>query len=275
MKLRITIVVLSILFLFGCVSKSRETELLSKIEKLELELDELKNGDEKLYSEMKHYYQESKYPTCKSIYIEMEKRHTNSKHFVEVKDLYTKILRKEEQEREELRKKKEQVQAEEKRKIELEKQKKLKALKKLKKSFDDVSGNTWYYNPYFTHYNNKNLTSLYIGKSDSYSWLRLKMSYQGSNWIFFERVYLSYDGNTKEVIFDKYDDKETENSGGGVWEWIDVSVSKDLLKFLRDFSQSPNAKMRLSGKYTETRNLTWNERQGIRDVIKGYDALNE
>ena len=80
---------------------------------------------------------------------------------------------------------------------------------------------------------------------------------------------------TNENVFNEYDDKETENSGGGVWEWIDVSVSSDVLPFLRDFSNSKNAKMRLSGKYTRTRNLTWNERQGIRDVLNGYDAIKQ
>lgn len=145
---------------------------------------------------------------------------------------------------------------------------------KLRNEYDDVAQTNWYRNPYFTHYNNRNLTSLYIGKNNSSVWLRLKMSYTGDGWIFFEKAYLSYDGNTVEVEFDKYDDKETENSGGDVWEWIDVPVSDKLEDFLREFCQSKNAKMRLSGKYTETRTLTWNERQGIKDVLDGYDFLN-
>lgn len=99
------------------------------------------------------------------------------------------------------------------------------------------------------------------------------MSYQGDDWIFFEHAYLSYDGNTKEIIFNKYDDKETDNGGGGVWEWIDLTVTKDVELFLREFAKSKNAKMRLTGKYTKTRNLTYNERKGILDVLSGYDAL--
>ena len=99
------------------------------------------------------------------------------------------------------------------------------------------------------------------------------MSYQGDNWIFFEHAYLSYDGNTKQIIFDQYDDKETENGRGGVWEWIDLTVTKDEEMFLREFAKSKNAKMRLTGKYTKTRTLTHTERQGILDVLNGYDAL--
>ena len=99
------------------------------------------------------------------------------------------------------------------------------------------------------------------------------MSYEGEDWIFFERAFLSYDGNTKEIVFDKYDDKESDNGGGSVWEWIDLSVTKDLELFLKEFAKSKKAKMRLTGKYTKTRTLTFNERQGILDVLNGYEAL--
>ena len=98
------------------------------------------------------------------------------------------------------------------------------------------------------------------------------MSYRGDDWIFFEHAYLSYDGNTKEIIFNKYDDKESDNDGG-VWEWIDLTVNKDVESFLREFAKSKNAKMRLTGKYTKTRKLTYNERKGILDVLNGYDVL--
>ncbi|HDH31485.1 MAG TPA: hypothetical protein ENH26_01780 [Candidatus Wolfebacteria bacterium] len=101
------------------------------------------------------------------------------------------------------------------------------------------------------------------------------MSYYGDDWIFFKRAFLSYNGNTKEIFFNEYDDKKTENSGGGVWEWIDVSISSEIEKYLQEFAKSKNAKMRLSGKYTRTRNLTWKERQGILDVLNGYDVLKK
>ena len=151
--------------------------------------------------------------------------------------------------------------------------KRLQAVNKLKKKHDDVSGISWYKNPYFTHYNDANLTSIYIGKNDSQVWLRLKMSYNGDDWIFFERAYLSYDGNTREISFNEYQDKESDNSGGEVWEWIDVSVDDYLLTFLREMVNGKSIKMRLSGKYTKTRNLSVNEIQGIKDVLLAYDVL--
>lgn len=92
-----------------------------------------------------------------------------------------------------------------------EEDKRLKAVTKLEKKHDDVSGITWYENPYFTHYTNSNMASIYIGQSATKVWLLLRMSYYGDNWIFFEKAYLSYDGNTKEILFDRYKDKKTEN----------------------------------------------------------------
>lgn len=274
MKKIITLILLTTV-LIGCVSKQRETELLNRIDELETKLDECENGAEKIHSKMKLEFEKGNLQECKNLYLEMEKRHPDSELFPEVKEIYDKIIKDEKEKAEKERLLAEKKAREAKLKAEKEKQEKLKALKKLKKSYDDVSDITWYKNPYFTHYNNRNLTSIYIGSNGSSTWLRLKMSYQGDDWIFFERAYLSYDGNTKEILFNEYDDKETENSGGGVWEWIDVSVSSDVLSFLRDFSNSKNAKMRLSGKYTRTRNLTWNERQGIRDVLNGYDAIKQ
>lgn len=259
----LVIVTVIIFLLTSCVSKQRETELLKKIETLEKQLDECKHGAEKLHSRMKISFENKDYESCKDIYSQMEERHPESNLFQEVKTIYKKVIaiEKEEERQAKLKAKK-------------EKEEKLRALKKLKKKYDDVSGITWYKQPYFIHYNNRNLTSLYFGDDGNKIWLRLKMSYAGDDWIFFEKAYLSYDGNTKEVVFDEYDDKETDN-GGGVWEWIDVSVSKDLESFLRKFAKSKSAKMRLTGKYTRTRNLTWNERQGIRDVLNGYDALKQ
>ena len=151
--------------------------------------------------------------------------------------------------------------------------KRLQAVNKLKKKHDDVSGITWYYNPYFTHYNDANLTSLYIGKENSKVWMILKMSYSGDDWIFFENAYLSYDGNTREISFNEYQDKESDNSGGEVWEWIQVGVDDYLLSFLREMVNGKSIKMRLSGKYTKTRNLSVNEIQGIKDVLLAYDVL--
>lgn len=264
---RILLIFTAVLILGGCSNKEKEKiiELQNQVSKLKIQIDKCRNGADKMLAKLKIAFEKDNFSLVKSIYSEFENRHPETKEFKDAKTFYDKVLKIEEKK-----------QKEAKRIAEEKRQKKLKALKKLKKKSDEVSGITWYYNPYFTHYNNTNLTSIYMGdKESTQPWLILKMSYHGDGWIFFEHAYLSYDGNTKEIFFNEYDDKETENSGGGVWEWIQVSVNSDLKSFLREFAKSKNAKMRLSGKYSETRTLTYNERKAILAVLNGYDALNE
>lgn len=158
-------------------------------------------------------------------------------------------------------------------KAEEEKKKRMAAVSKLKKRVDDVQGITWYYNPYFTHYDNVSGTSIYMGKSSSAVWLRLKMSYAGENWIFFKSAYLSYDGNTKFIDFDEYKEKHSDNDGYGVWEWIDIPMNKELLSFLRKMADGKKVKMQLLGEYGDLRNLSYSEKQGIKAVLLAYDVL--
>ena len=264
MKIKIFFLVSILFLLIGCHDKEKEAELTNKIKELETQLDDCKNGAEKLSARMKLSFERKDYDDCKNIYHEMEKRHPDSELFSDVKKIYEKVINIENKKAEELRLRKER-----------ERKEKLRSLNKLKKRYDDVSGITWYEQPYFVHYNNLFRTSIYIGQNNSQIWLRLKMSYQGDNWIFFNAAFLSYEGNTREIYFDEYKEKKTDNGYSGVWEWIDVSVPDDLIPFLREFATSKRAKMRFSGKYTRTRTLSAKERQGIIDVLNGYDALKE
>ncbi|WP_289075064.1 hypothetical protein, partial [uncultured Bacteroides sp.] len=77
---------------------------------------------------------------------------------------------------------------------------------------------------------------------------------------------------TKYIPFDEYREKKTDNNTR-VWEWIDVGVDDDLISYLNNMVNGKNVKMRLSGKYTHTRNLTSTEIKAIKDVLLAYDVL--
>ena len=100
-----------------------------------------------------------------------------------------------------------------------------------------------------------------------------EVTYYGDDWIFFDDAYLSYEGNTYSVSFDKYREKETDNSGGMVWEWIDVNVDGDLLNYLKLYVKGQKPKMRLTGKYTHDRNLSAKEIKAMQEVLLAYDVL--
>lgn len=262
--------------LFTCVcllicsacNQSRISELEQRIkqlqtenENLQNELDKYKYSPDKLLAEIKRCYDTSNQPQLSSLIAQMREYHPNAQELKQAEEYEKKLT--------------DQILLEKQKEIEAQQRaerERLKAVDKLKKEFDDVSGITWYYNPYFTHYNNSNLCSLYIGRKENSVWLRLKMSYYGESWIFFDSAYLSYEGNTYDIPFNEYEDKKSD-SDTETWEWIDVSVKSDLLQFMQNAVKSGNIKMRLSGKYTQTRNLSKNEIKGLKDVLLAYDVL--
>lgn len=211
----------------------------------------------KLCSNINTLFKQDKLEVLEDIAKKLEKYHPESSELKEVKSLCQKITV--------ARQKKEEE----------EQKRRMQAVNKLRKKNDDVLGITWYENPYFTHYNDINSTSIYIGKNNTFVMLRIKMSYCGYNWIFFEEAYLSYDGHTQEIGFNKYDNKKTDNSGESVWEWIDVRVDDTLLAYLKEMVNDKSVKMRLSGKYTRTKTLSPNEIKAIKDVLLAYDVLTK
>ncbi len=244
-------------------SQSEYDELLKNNEMLKIEVAELKqeienyrNTPDRLYSKVPELVKHENIDSLAVICERLEKYHPASQECKKAKDALQKLVAKKDAD------------------IKAEKEKRMKAVNKLKKKYDDVDGITWYSNPYFVHYNNTNHVSVYIGKSETSVWLRLKMSYEGDNWIFFENAYLSYDGNTKYVYFNEYEDKKSDSGyGGRVWEWIDVGVDDSMLAFLKEMVNGKSIKMRLSGKYTHDHIITYDERKGIEDVLLAYDVL--
>ncbi|MBW3519512.1 hypothetical protein [Flavobacterium sp. NKUCC04_CG] len=258
--------ILIVVFLFmSCTLKSEIESLNDKIKNLETELDNCLHGADKLYAKLIEANEMKKYGHVQDLYNELKTRHPEFNKLKETTEIYEKAFLAEEEDLRKIAFEKEKVEAE----------KKI-ALDKLKKNYDDVSGWTWYETPYLIHYNNRHLTSLYLGQKENTILLRLKMSYNGIGWIFFEDAYLSYDGNTQYIYFDKYQNKKSEiGSDGTVHEWIDVKVSDLTVDFLENLVKSKTPKMRLSGKYTKTRTLSKKEIDGIDLVLKAYAYLKE
>lgn len=270
MKRFYTIIFLLHFISCGNSEKLKESELkvlqLTKtVDSLRVALDDTKNGAERLYSSLLQAEKDGNYLSLRENYESLKDRHSYFKDLDKATEIYNRATKKEKEEK----KKKE---AELKR-IEAEK---AKSLTKLKKKYDDVSGITWYYNPYFNHNIDSNKASIYMGVRDGNKtnpWINLLMSYYGDDWIFFERAYLSFEGRTIEIFFNEYENKKTDNHYGGVYEWLEIEVTPDILNFLEDMTAHGKGKMRLSGKYTKTRDLSSNEIKGMKDVISGYHYL--
>lgn len=261
-----TIIAALLLFLVSsCKDEKKERALEERISTLEKQLDDCQNGEDKLMGLIRNSFDSKNYKLASKTYTELSNKFPSSTYLSEARDIFTKS-------NEEIANE-QKAAADKKAKEEADKKA---SLTKLKKDYDDVSGVTWYDQKYFTHYTNSNKTSIQIGhRKGSVPWLILFMSYTGDDWIFFKDAYLSFEGNTKEISFNDYQDKKTDNGSGGVWEWIKVSIDDSEIDWYKKFASSTDAKMRLSGKYQNTRNLTSQERQGILDIIAGYEYLKE
>ena len=242
--------------------QQENAQLSHTIDSLNRELDAYKYSPTKLLADAEEAAAKENKAKVNDILSQLKKYHPEAEECKKVQNLRDDIIAKENARIEAERIKKEK-----------EKQARLAVVKKMKKKVDDVDNITWYTNPYFTHYIDRTLTSIYIGESASNIWLRLKMSYGGDDWIFFDHAYLSYDGNTHEFTFSGYQDKKTDVDGGWVSEWIDINVGSGDLAFLRKMVDGKSIKMRLSGKYTKTKQLSTNEVRAIKEIIMAYDAL--
>lgn len=252
---------LSILLLLSCENK-QQTEriqiLRDSIAALTDEVNHYKMSPDKLGHDLDAYFAKGNIKELQKTDSLLKKYHPESVEARKADSLVAKYY------------------ADKKAKAEAERQAKLAALNSLRKTYDDVADKTWYHNSYFTHTQISNRASIYIGQEGKKGdpWIILMMSYTGSDWIFFDSAYLSYDGKTLEIPFDKYREYESESGyGGRVWEWIQVRVDSSMLQFLRKMVEGKEVKMRLSGKYTETRALTNEEINAFKQVLAGYDLL--
>jgi hypothetical protein len=148
-------------------------------------------------------------------------------------------------------------------------------LNSLKKSLDEEDNVIWYKQPSITYSNNSNLASIYIGDNGKNRWLRLVISNTENTEILFNKVLLKYDEIVVEVIFDSKEDYTIKKNKAQVSEWIDVTVNDNLQRFLREFSESENAEVQLSGTSTKTRKLSAEEKTGINEVLIAYDFLQD
>lgn len=239
---------------YDALSKENE-KLKKKLDSCEVEISRYRDTPERIYNSATKYIIEKDIKNLGEIVRKLEKYHPTSKEYTKAKDALQRLI----DERDTAKKREEAARRG--------------IVNKLKKTNDDIAGITWYHNPYFTHHANSNHVSIYMGKKGTDKpYLRLVMSYYGEGWIFFDKAYLSYDGNTKQILFDDFRDKKTENNTK-CWEWIDVNVDEETLSFLKKMVEGKTIKMRLTGKYQKDRNLTETEIKAIKDVILGYDVL--
>ena len=148
-------------------------------------------------------------------------------------------------------------------------------LTRMARSQDDVEHITWF-EPKANRARAGATTyaTLYVGLSDAGSvWLRTRMQYGGSDWIFFERLKFSIDGTTLPAKPFGYFNVKRDNSSGDVWEWIDLAVEDDALPLMEKLAEGKTVGIRFEGKYYQDLKLSGAMKQSMRDALDLYQLM--
>lgn len=109
---------------------------------------------------------------------------------------------------------------------------------------------------------------------DSLPILRIKSTYFGSDWVFYDSIKVMAD---EVVVYDhsfSHSDVRRDNSGGSVWEVGDYYAKEPDLAALKKIASAKAATIRFSGReHREDHDLTAKELQQLKEVIGTYEKL--
>ena len=273
---RVQHLILILIFIFSCCvkpNKKNDSEKLTKEKsKVQLEID--KPNAEKLLNNANTFFSNKKFEESKKELRILLKKYPTSKEITKAKTLQnkanielTKIKKKEELIIEEQIKKK---------KIIIEQ-----ATKKMRKKVDKLENVTWYRDITSPQYTNYNGFFLYIGdRGFDYPTLRLRIQYKDSEWLFIEKYLIYIDGLKYKTIEAEYGDVERDSGTGGVWEWLDIPLTKYSKDIVNDFDviraiiYVKDVKIQYIGEqYSKVKTITKKQKKALKNVLEVYKVL--
>lgn len=144
---------------------------------------------------------------------------------------------------------------------------------KLRRTEDKVEGTTFYEHPNQPKYlNSRSTVYLYIGRQGESGtpWLRMKVQYTASEWLFVNNVYAWHDGIKEDFVSDSFN----RDNNTTIWEWVDVSPTPDQLATLESLANSKEAVLRFEGmQYRKDVTLSAVDKQALREVLLAYHVM--
>jgi hypothetical protein len=135
---------------------------------------------------------------------------------------------------------------------------------------DEFEGTTFYTDKRAPFYTNVNFVYPYIGEKNGNYWLRFRMQYTSSKWLFINKAIFLVDGAKFELTGRWERDNDTR-----IWEWSDIQAGSRELLLLNAIANSKSAKVRYIGsQYRDDRTITSKEKSVIKRTIDVYTALS-
>lgn len=189
------------------------------------------------------------------------------------------IIKKIEEDNKQLEK---QQQEKEKRKQEIEIELNEK-LSNLPFAYDNMEEATYLYNSYLENYTNRYQFYPYLATSvdinnENFSYnsnltLFLRVSYEGDDWLFVDSMTIKTDTQKYDLSW-SLDNRD--NDGGRVWEWLSLKNKEINIEMLEDMMNSSSTTIRLRGsQYYDDRELTYNEKEALKQIISIYNLYLE
>lgn len=156
-----------------------------------------------------------------------------------------------------------------------EKEKKIKEITaSLVASKDEVEAITWYRHKLSPSTSVIKALSTYIGSKNGSYWLRLKISYTADDWLFIKGFTFNIDGKNHPLQL-AWGERKNDNSGGKIWEWVDIAVDAEALALLAKIAASKRTILRYEGQqYHFDRDISSTEKKAIREIIAAYLVLS-
>ena len=113
----------------------------------------------------------------------------------------------------------------------------------------------------------------YLGKQGNDVWLRFVCNYTRRDWVFFKKItFACYDQRFYKSF--SYYDVVRDNSGGRVWEYIDMDVNATEIKILEAIASSEKTIIRFEGDdYYYDFTVTTKDKEAIRFTLDLYYLL--
>lgn len=143
-------------------------------------------------------------------------------------------------------------------------------LKKDEFSNDNV---IWYEPKSAPKYVNQNGIYCYFQtQNDIPNNFRFRVQYMAEDWLFFESVQFSIDGNAYKYI---PLNTKTDHGNGLIWEWFDEQISSSSDRGLIEaLAYSKNVKVKFNGRqYQKIKKLTKNQIIDIKNTLELYRAM--
>lgn len=150
-----------------------------------------------------------------------------------------------------------------------------KALASMRTETDKVLGITWHYHQNFPEKANTRSFALpYIGVQNGEAWLMLRYNFTSGNWLFFDTIIISIDGENYTKEFEPYYDVKRDNASFSVWEWTDCEVGKADIDMLKEIVESEETIIRFQGENSNYDLIVkQSDKDAIRDTFIVYDTL--